>query len=431
MSTKPSAEAQRLEIVRAAARHLLAQDARGRTDIGTWDIFPPDGGRPETGTSEYTWRGQLAWCWWKAGFLREKIVGQGMQRRREYAVLPAGREALDRIAEDPVLASFYIKRKRSGVGVDYPSEWYRPPQLDIGTEDSSSGDAEEVESQEEESVEEGPGVGDGATNVLEIYLERTTAVLEVLVTRTASLENEMRGHSDLLLEIAQKLSSLPASLGPLVTKNELGEAAAEIAAAVARREGAVASLANAVAAVEAAVKSSITKVDALAAEVAKTRTEVALSRTEAASATLVVSGRLEAMESKVFDADAFHEQIEGARNSLSEIGADIESLAGSAEALIDKFDENIERLRDVTGAAVQVAASAQEIFVAGQTVAREMIAMASMRTKDVPASVVFGRAEETIRALEEQKNRVGGSVSALGGGLIRSSPTSKTSETPK
>jgi hypothetical protein len=429
MSTKPSAEAQRLEIVRAAARHLLAQDARGRTDIGTWEIYPPDVGRPESGTSEYTWRGQLAWCWWKAGFLDEKVVGQGMQRRRIYAVLPSGREALGRIAEDPVLASFYIKRKRSGVGVDYPSEWYRPPQLDVGTEaaieDTGMESDPDREEGEGEAGREGAG-GEEAPNVLEIYLERTTAVLETLVARSAVLESEVRGHSDILLEIAQKLSSLPDSPSVLVTKDDLGKAAAEMASAIVRRESAAASLAGAITATETAVKSTTARVESLATELMKTRSEIASTRAEMTSASLAVSAKLEGMEGKLFDAGDFGDQIKAARSKLGEIGADIESLAETSEALMDKFDDNIERFRDIVGAAVQVAGSAQEILAAGQTVAREMIAMAAMRTKDVPASAVFARAEETIRTLEEQKNRVGGSVSALGGGLIRPS-----SETPK
>jgi hypothetical protein len=150
---RPSVETERLSTVQRAARHALDKAARGESGFGSMEIFPPDAPKALTGSTEYIWRAQLAWTWSKAGFFSCKILGRGIGKHRSYALLPEGREALERIANDPILASFYIKAKRNTVSEGYPPEWFRPEGLRV---------LEEREEEEEEEEEGGEGEEDEA-----------------------------------------------------------------------------------------------------------------------------------------------------------------------------------------------------------------------------------------------------------------------------
>ena len=128
--TKPSQDADRLQTVQRVARYVLSRSTVGQTRFAAMEVFPPDLTAVKSGTPEYAWRQQLAWTWAKAGFLHEALAGTGLQKRRIYTMLQAGRDGLERIAADPVLASFYISNKRTGGDIaNRPAEFFRPPEL--------------------------------------------------------------------------------------------------------------------------------------------------------------------------------------------------------------------------------------------------------------------------------------------------------------
>src|SRR5271170_1630812 len=130
MATKPSKDAERLEIVQRTARYVLARSTVGATRFGAMDIFPIELPVPKNGTPDYAWRQQLAWTWAKAGYLHQAFTGTGLQKRRIYTMLAAGREALERIGADPALASFYIPNKRTAADAESrPPEFFQPPEL--------------------------------------------------------------------------------------------------------------------------------------------------------------------------------------------------------------------------------------------------------------------------------------------------------------
>jgi hypothetical protein len=101
----------------------------GHPQFAAMEIFPPDLPNPKSGTPEYAWRQQLAWTWAKAGYFQERLTGTGLQKRRIYALLQSGREALERIASDPALASFYLSNKRSSTTPNQSATFFQPPEL--------------------------------------------------------------------------------------------------------------------------------------------------------------------------------------------------------------------------------------------------------------------------------------------------------------
>jgi hypothetical protein len=123
---KPSQQAERLDIVQRAARYLLDVASQKPGGFGTMEIFPPDLPIAKPNSSDYTWRGQIAWVWAKAGWLDQKLRGQGTQKHWVYRLKPQGRLPIEKIAEDQVAASFYVSIKRpTTAGADYPADWYQ------------------------------------------------------------------------------------------------------------------------------------------------------------------------------------------------------------------------------------------------------------------------------------------------------------------
>jgi hypothetical protein len=255
--TRPSQDADRLHTVQRVARYILSRDSLGQARYTSMDVFPPELPVPKSGTPEYAWRSQLVWAWTKAGYMHEGLAGTGLQKRRIYTLLQAGREALERIATEPNLASFYIPNKRSATGAeDRPPEFYRPPELvrlsarqlrivpPKVARQAPEPEPEESEESEEQAEEDEPAPlqrqeaqdSDASSELkdLPIFFERITSVLENMNGRIAKVgerlskvESETRDQSALLLEATQALSSR-AGKDALVTKGEVAEVLAEL-----------------------------------------------------------------------------------------------------------------------------------------------------------------------------------------------------------
>jgi hypothetical protein len=169
-SMLPSIEAQRLQIVQRAARFVCAV-ASAPEPFDAWGIFPPDLAGVESGTAEYSWRGQLAWTWARAGYFKDGVTGKGTRKHRTYTLTPLGRTSLERVAVEPGLAAFYISNKRTTSDTNAQNALhYQPPELrKLPTlrsvphvhEDLSIPDAE-IEEEVEDGAEVGAEVGDGA-----------------------------------------------------------------------------------------------------------------------------------------------------------------------------------------------------------------------------------------------------------------------------
>lgn len=258
---RPSVETERLSTVQRAARHVLDKVSRGESGFGSMEVFPSDVPRALSGSTEYIWRAQLAWAWWKAAYLSCRILGRGVGKHRNYTLLPAGREALERIASDPVLASFYVKAKRNTASESYPSDWFRPEALrapppkeeDAEEQDAEEEDAEEEDAEDETSVggqeEQGPASEDrekDRSTGIEVERERRwdlmIGVLEKvstqfgdLKTEITSLKAEVKAQSDFVLEVAQRIEASSRSSVtsvPSVTREDLGRVSAEIVQAI-------------------------------------------------------------------------------------------------------------------------------------------------------------------------------------------------------
>lgn len=247
---KPSQQAERLEIVQRAARHLLDAAPQRSEGFGTMEIFPPDLANAKVNSSEYTWRGQIAWCWAKAGWLDQKISGQGTQKHWVYKLKPKGRRSLEKIAEDPVAASFYVSIKRpTTAGADYPAEWYQaPPTRGLDAEVESLKAKPKVEPKVEEDApldpnEDGPrevsatqaeaasmqaAGSTGLEGVVASFLEQNFRALEAVIGSLGEIKKEVKAQSDLVLEAAQKLERS-------ASKEDVAQAAAEIASVLARK----------------------------------------------------------------------------------------------------------------------------------------------------------------------------------------------------
>lgn len=246
---RPSVETERLSTVQRAARHVLDKVSRSESGFGSMEIFPPDGPKALTGSTEYIWRSQLAWAWWKAGYLSCKIIGRGIGKHRSYMLLSQGRAALEQIADDPVLASFYVKAKRNTTSESYPPEWFQPEALRAPPKDEEeeeeeastdgSADGEEDEGPAPEDREKDRSEKDGSASI-EAERERRwdlmIGVLEKVSTQfgdlkieITSLKAEVKAQSDFVLEVAQRIE---ASGRPSVTREDLGQVSAEIVQAI-------------------------------------------------------------------------------------------------------------------------------------------------------------------------------------------------------
>jgi len=242
--TKPSVDAERLQIVQRTARYVLSKATVGGARFNAMDIFPPELQGVKSGTPEYAWRWQLAWTWARAGYMHETLSGTGLNKHRTYTLLQLGREALERISTEPALASFYIKNRRTAgteVTANRAAEFYRPQELVRLTaskglrlvptkSDPSSSSPSNDESENEETQgaasEEGDAPGEerggtsgadqgalsdlrgvlGELQGLPVFFERITAVLERMNDRLVKVEGETRDQSDLLVEATRLMS---------------------------------------------------------------------------------------------------------------------------------------------------------------------------------------------------------------------------------
>jgi hypothetical protein len=253
--TKPSVDAERLQIVQRAARYVLSKATVGGVRFGAMDIFPPELAIVKSGTPEYAWRSQLAWTWAKAGYMHETLSGTGLNKRRIYNLLQLGREALERIATEPVLASFYIRNRRvTGSETNRAAESYRPQELltsknlrlvstkidpsmeairkastglfprtaNLNVPEKQSDDADkalqETSKDSEESDEKRDRneinqnvLGDlrdvlGELQGLPVFFERITAVLERMNDRLVKVEGETHDQSALLVEATRLIT---------------------------------------------------------------------------------------------------------------------------------------------------------------------------------------------------------------------------------
>ena len=261
--TKPSQDADRLQTVQRVARYVLSRSTVGQTRFAAMEVFPPDLTAVKSGTPEYAWRQQLAWTWAKAGFLHEALAGTGLQKCRIYTMLQAGRDGLERIAADPVLASFYISNKRTGGDIaNRPAEFFRPPELvrvatvtersrrivspSFGDEDTpgkglrlvppsaESAPEENEAAREEQKPSDGSleGVQEMISELrgLPIFFERITSVLERMNERLVKVENMAQSAADDQAAIRDELTNelVPDKKDMPATRDEVATALAEM-----------------------------------------------------------------------------------------------------------------------------------------------------------------------------------------------------------
>lgn len=254
--TKPSVDRERLEAVQRAARYILSRDTLGQTRFTASDIFPPELGQPPaTGSTEYAWRQQLAWAWARAGFLHEAVTGTGLQKRRIYTMLQAGREALEQITSDPVLASFYIRNLRTagGAAPEHPQTFYRPPDLRLTPPANlhlvkkivagpiAKAAAEEIEAPSDDEALAAPEIPIpnedllgliGELRGLPVFFERITDVLVRMDERLTKVEDTAKDQSALLVEATRAISGGPKDgRSAPATREDLATALAELTTA--------------------------------------------------------------------------------------------------------------------------------------------------------------------------------------------------------
>ncbi len=217
---RPSIETERLQIIQKSARHVLDVCKSDLASFRAMDVFPSTLSAVKHSTPEYAWRMQLAWVWAKAGYFKERLVGTGLNKHRNYTITPSGRAAFERMAGDPVVASFYVHAKRSlrlEDGAPDRAERYQPPELrglrvsqvranqpandqgpneegeegDEGDEESdepSDPQEEQEQEQEQEERQQQEGQPQADANDLRIYFERVAGALDVMNSRFATID---------------------------------------------------------------------------------------------------------------------------------------------------------------------------------------------------------------------------------------------------
>ncbi|HYX20439.1 MAG TPA: hypothetical protein VFA98_06295 [Thermoanaerobaculia bacterium] len=208
------------------------------------EIFPPDLPIAKPNSSDYTWRGQIAWVWAKAGWLDQKLRGQGTQKHWVYRLKPQGRLPIEKIAEDQVAASFYVSIKRpTTAGADYPADWYQaPPTRGLDAEPAKTlkqkieesdepwdGEPSRTEPSSQDATATTQVEGGGSLEgLVASFLEQNFRALETVIGTLGEIKKEVKAQSDLVLEAAQKLEGS-------ASKEDVAQAAAEIASVLARK----------------------------------------------------------------------------------------------------------------------------------------------------------------------------------------------------
>jgi len=353
---KPSLQTERLEIVRRAARHLLDVASQKPAGFGTMEIFPPDLATPKYNTTEYLWRSQIAWCWAKAGWLEQKVSGHGTQKHWVYKLKPKGRRPLEKIAEDPIAASFYVPIKRpSAAGADYPASWYQSPQVrgldaapaapeapessprEAGRDKDDPFDLSDIldapdagppslDEQLEPRPEGGGASGgvNGMEGVVASFLEQNFRALESMLGSLSEIKKEIKAQSELVLDAAQRLERS-------ASREDVAQAAAEIASVLARKREplAEAAVAEAVAGVEATLARHEELHRTLATELAT----IAERRKADEESLADKIGESVATDLKEF----FEKEFTQAAESVVHASEAVDTIAASARTQLGKF----------------------------------------------------------------------------------------------
>lgn len=199
MALRPTQETLRLRHVQHVAKRLLALADDGNS-FGASDVC--EGlHHVQSTSSEYLWRMQLPWAWWRAGWLEQSHDGA----RARYALKEEGRAAIETIAEDEIVASYYVHTKRSTNAGARALEWFQAPQLRAVPNDGEETEDEPAEdalvaasilrgTHAEDGTQDEGGEDDDATGAvlgqLAQYLERSSAAIEQVAARVGKLEEE-------------------------------------------------------------------------------------------------------------------------------------------------------------------------------------------------------------------------------------------------
>jgi methyl-accepting chemotaxis protein len=271
---RPSQESLRLVHVQHVAKRALAfpKGARFRTQDVVEGLH-----HVASTSSEYMWRASLLWSWWRAEWLTQEHDGAATF----YRIRHEGRDAIERIASDPVTASFYVHSKRSTATQARPVEWFQPPELrvlDPAFEEESQ--QEEDTETEEPAEDDDEGSGDEAPDAvataaimaqLAQYLEQTSAALEQMAQRVGKLETETARVTAFISDYSSE------------TMEALGSAVA-VGPEVKQLAGNVTALNREVTEQSQLVLELATKLDGLGTKIDGTRTEVGVAVGEAISA---------------------------------------------------------------------------------------------------------------------------------------------------
>jgi uncharacterized protein YoxC len=459
----PSVQQQRLVTVQRAAKHVLSLARSYREPFRSLDIFPADLGRAATGSSEHSWRGSLAWVWAQAGYLTSTLRGSGTAKHHEYVVTPEGEEALAQIAQDAVIASFYIPMKRGNAAqaAERGASWYQAPELRHDEEPvirvvGSSAEDDEGEGDEPAETHapndaEAPGAE--APPMLGLYFERIIAVLErgaeqqsALNQRLGTLEGEIKAQSDFVLEVSGKLDQLAATpmSQALATRSDLGKVSGEIVEAIVEARTVTAkSFQTAVSASATVTGADITRVkdvltsrmDSLAGDLMTIKKEVVGPDVKTAQDSMnKLFKRLDALEkhlerleqafSAPFTVD-LPEDVDQLAETLSSMEKRIAGLGDALQLLDENIAKASAQRRELddkgTQAIRRLVEAADAIYQGAKEVAKEVLALANDRAAGagVTEKQLKDASDRVLTNIQHAESATLGRVSALGGGLIR------------
>ncbi len=462
-------KAARLRLVQDAARHTLAADRAASGDrpaeFRALQIFPPFEARDIT-SGEYAWRQRMPRAWAHAGYLRARIAGTGIKKHRVYQLTSEGRQALARIADDPILASFYIALGHAVnlEKVDDPTE-FQPP----GLRESEEEEEEEERAEDEEATvdvtreelgaddiaeeerTERAARDDGTAQTLAVFFDRSIAVLErmddklgLFEKRIANLEAQVEAQSDLYLDVAGKMSGA-------ATKEDVGAAAANLVEALTKMRGpedktsrsletlsksvvlqierinaATSSLDN----VSGLVADVEAKVDALAARAVAPSTEMdAGARKELRDAIAAIQKRLNGPFEMRLSDDANWAVVEKAIEKLAHQVADmVEHTARVEKSYVQSLETQRAGLVSATDTMRDLSAAAESVLDGAKYVAGEVIAVALDRAQEDPAlrATAVSNMARAMDTYAVARDAVRNRATALGGALIKIQPFSRT-----
>jgi hypothetical protein len=368
---KPSDESRRLLLLqRAALLALKLHDQTPPLPFRKGAIFPI----ADLGTASLEqWSTDTTWAWKEAGILERS----GNEKRALYRVLRP--DLLQKIADDPDVAAFYVSSKRGPGRRYHNSEELLPPQMRT---------AESFEEMIAPAPAPVPAVySDTPTDPMVAYIGRTLDVLERMDSRLNDVLKEVKDQSDLVLAAVNRLDGV-------ASRDDVAGAAAELIQAVARVRPAPVDMGR----IEAAIDS--TRVEMLTVQHTEIRTMQTNVSAALADLGRTFSARMDAQDKRIAELKAPDmKPMESLfRDVSTNINAHLKTREKMSEAqtnYLNHLDEGVAMAKQMVSVAFamlkSVGASPDEIA--------ETIAAATTKKSLASVGAVL-RATEPIRATD-------------------------------